>query len=136
MAHTGTRATLRLLLQPHSGLAGSAARSFALSPHAKAVSLPAVRGLSAAPFRRAYATHRSAGVRDSAEAAQAKARLHKAKAEAARQHAARTGGAAGSGFEGHERVGPFPLGVGPSGRSRGWKRWSELGLGGKCTSKV
>lgn len=36
-----------------------------------------------------------------------------------------------TGFEGQEAVGPFPLGVGPSGRSKGWKRWSELGIGGK-----
>ncbi|EIW66548.1 hypothetical protein TREMEDRAFT_65418 [Tremella mesenterica DSM 1558] len=32
---------------------------------------------------------------------------------------------------GQETVGPFPLGVGPGGRSRAWKRWNELGLGGK-----
>lgn len=31
----------------------------------------------------------------------------------------------------HEHVGPFPLGVGPSGRNKTWKRWGDLGLGGK-----
>lgn len=40
----------------------------------------------------------------------------------------------GSGFRGQETVGPFPLGVGPSGRSKGWKRWGELGIGGKGMS--
>ncbi|WVR03816.1 hypothetical protein IAU60_000812 [Kwoniella sp. DSM 27419] len=33
--------------------------------------------------------------------------------------------------QGPESVGPFPLGVGASGRSKVWKTWSELGLGGK-----
>lgn len=32
----------------------------------------------------------------------------------------------------HEHVGPFPLGVGPSGRNKTWTRWGDLGLGGKC----
>ncbi len=32
---------------------------------------------------------------------------------------------------GGERVGPFPLGVGPSGRNKTWRKWSELGIGGK-----
>lgn len=40
-------------------------------------------------------------------------------------------GQTGSGFTGQESVGPFPLGVGASGRSRGWKSWRELGIGGK-----
>lgn len=31
----------------------------------------------------------------------------------------------------HDHVGPFPLGVGPSGRTKTWKSWSDLGLGGK-----
>lgn len=31
----------------------------------------------------------------------------------------------------HEHVGPFPLGVGPSGRNKTWKSWSDLNLGGK-----
>ncbi|WVQ93416.1 hypothetical protein IAU59_000487 [Kwoniella sp. CBS 9459] len=30
-----------------------------------------------------------------------------------------------------ESVGPFPLGVGPSGRGKAWKSWKELGIGGK-----
>lgn len=37
-----------------------------------------------------------------------------------------------SAFEGSETVGPFPLGVGSSGRSQVWKPWKELGVGGKC----
>ena len=31
----------------------------------------------------------------------------------------------------HETVGPFPLGVGPSGRRKAWRRWSDLNIGGK-----
>lgn len=31
----------------------------------------------------------------------------------------------------HDHVGPFPLGVGPSGRNKTWKRWGDLNLGGK-----
>lgn len=33
---------------------------------------------------------------------------------------------------GRDHVGPFPLGVGPSGRNKTWKSWRNLGLGGKC----
>ena len=35
----------------------------------------------------------------------------------------------------HDHVGPFPLGVGPSGRTKTWKPWGDLNLGGKreCT---
>ena len=39
-----------------------------------------------------------------------------------------------SAFEGSETVGPFPLGVGSSGRSQVWKPWKELGVGGKRES--
>ncbi|OCF43385.1 hypothetical protein I317_02825 [Kwoniella heveanensis CBS 569] len=38
---------------------------------------------------------------------------------------------AGRATEGTESVGPFPLGVGASGRSKTWKSWKELGIGGK-----
>ena len=34
-------------------------------------------------------------------------------------------------FSDRETVGPFPLGVGASGRNKTWKTWGELGLGGK-----
>ncbi|WVO13284.1 hypothetical protein L204_100897 [Cryptococcus depauperatus] len=30
-----------------------------------------------------------------------------------------------------DTVGPFPLGVGPTGRRKTWQKWSQLGLGGK-----
>ncbi|KAK1927509.1 hypothetical protein DB88DRAFT_478267 [Papiliotrema laurentii] len=36
-----------------------------------------------------------------------------------------------SAFDGAETVGPFPLGVGPSGRSKTWKPWKELNVSGK-----
>lgn len=36
-----------------------------------------------------------------------------------------------SGFGGQESVGPFPLGVGPSGRRKVWRPWGELGVKGK-----
>ncbi len=39
-----------------------------------------------------------------------------------------------SSMTGGESVGPFPLGVGPSGRNKTWKTWRELGLGGKRRS--
>lgn len=39
-----------------------------------------------------------------------------------------------SGFGGQESVGPFPLGVGPSGRRKVWRPWGELGVKGKCMS--
>jgi hypothetical protein len=42
--------------------------------------------------------------------------------------------AAKDAFDGRESVGPFPLGVGPSGRRKAWRRWRELGLGGKRES--
>lgn len=31
----------------------------------------------------------------------------------------------------HEHVGPFPLGVGPSGRRKPWKPWGDLNIKGK-----
>ena len=34
-------------------------------------------------------------------------------------------------IHGQDRVGPFPLGVGPSGRDKTWRSWRQLGLGGK-----
>jgi import inner membrane translocase subunit TIM21 len=37
-----------------------------------------------------------------------------------------------TGFGGRESVGPFPLGVGPSGRRKMWRPWRELGVSGKC----
>ena len=36
-----------------------------------------------------------------------------------------------SAFEGADTVGPFPLGVGSSGRSTTWKPWAELNASGK-----
>ncbi|ORY24387.1 hypothetical protein BCR39DRAFT_547029 [Naematelia encephala] len=33
--------------------------------------------------------------------------------------------------KGRDSVGPFPLGVGPSGRSKAWRPWGQLGIGGK-----
>lgn len=53
--------------------------------------------------------------------------LRRLEAESRRQ-----GGA--SGFGGSESVGPFPLGVGPSGRRKMWRPWGELGLRGKSGS--
>jgi import inner membrane translocase subunit TIM21 len=38
--------------------------------------------------------------------------------------------------EDREHVGPFPLGVGPSGRRKPWKSWSDLGVRGKGTLGV
>lgn len=40
-----------------------------------------------------------------------------------------------------DTVGPFPLGVGPNGRRKTWKSWSDLNIGGKrkhrsCNSKA
>lgn len=43
-------------------------------------------------------------------------------------------GRTGAGPRIQDSVGPFPLGVGPSGRDKTWRPWSELGLGGKCMS--
>lgn len=133
MATSRPHATMRILLRP---VLDKGAPSWLASPvplyPSRSFAVPLTTSTPWVALRRSYATHHSSTVRDSPEAAQARARLHKAKAEAARQHAARTGGLGGSGFEGQERVGPFPLGVGPSGRNRGWKRWSDLGLGGKC----
>ncbi|WVW80141.1 hypothetical protein I302_102116 [Kwoniella bestiolae CBS 10118] len=40
-------------------------------------------------------------------------------------------GAARRAAEGPESVGPFPLGVGASGRRKTWRSWKELGIGGK-----
>ncbi|KAL7419596.1 hypothetical protein Q5752_005508 [Cryptotrichosporon argae] len=58
--------------------------------------------------RRAYATHPS------------RPDIHvEAEARRATQETAR------------ESVGPFPLGVGASGRAKPWKSWKELGFGGK-----
>lgn len=39
----------------------------------------------------------------------------------------RTGTASGT----QDTVGPFPLGVGPNGRRKTWKSWSDLNIGGK-----
>ena len=39
-----------------------------------------------------------------------------------------------TGFGGRESVGPFPLGVGPSGRRKVWRPWGELGVRGKRQS--
>lgn len=55
--------------------------------------------------------------------------LRRLEAESRRQ-----GGA--SGFGGRESVGPFPLGVGPSGRRKIWRPWGELGVSGKCESAL
>lgn len=41
-----------------------------------------------------------------------------------------------SGFGGRDSVGPFPLGVGPSGRKKVWRPWGELGVRGKSEYRV
>jgi hypothetical protein len=41
----------------------------------------------------------------------------------------RAGGS--SGFGGQDRVGPMPLGMGSDARNRTWRKWGELGMGGK-----
>ncbi|RSH94657.1 hypothetical protein EHS25_004462 [Saitozyma podzolica] len=82
--------------------------------------------LSGSSFRlaglRCYATHKSTtppGGRNSTDD------LLRRLEDASRSKAARDA------FDGRESVGPFPLGVGPSGRRKAWRRWRELGLGGK-----
>jgi hypothetical protein len=65
---------------------------------------------------RQYATHRS----------------HPKPSEDPMSNKATASSSAASMLNSQGRVGPFPLGVGPSGRSKTWKRWRELGIGGKC----
>lgn len=66
------------------------------------------------PFFRTFATHRDHPTTSSTSHLDPRASL------------------GASTMDGRERVGPFPLGVGPSGRNKTWKTWRELGLGGKC----
>jgi hypothetical protein len=73
---------------------------------------------------RSYATHKEAP-RKNGPSASATA------AQEAYVYGTTTGPRVKSTFEGTERVGPFPLGVGSSGRDQTWKSWRELTLGGK-----
>ena len=95
---------------------------------------PIISPISRAAVWRAYATHsdrvppsgsgpsnpgQNATTDSTAEL------LRRLEAESRRQ-----GGS--TGFGGRESVGPFPLGVGPSGRRKMWRPWRELGVSGKC----
>ncbi|WVQ74596.1 hypothetical protein IAR50_004197 [Cryptococcus sp. DSM 104548] len=46
------------------------------------------------------------------------------------------GSSAGASTQEQDHAGPFPLGVGPGGRSKPWRTWRELGLGGKLVRTV
>lgn len=100
----------------------------------------AIRPISRATVWRAYATHSDrippsapgssspgAGAGQNATTDSTAELLRRLEAESRRQ-----GGS--TGFGGRESVGPFPLGVGPSGRRKMWRPWRELGVSGKCTS--
>jgi hypothetical protein len=82
--------------------------------------------------KRTYATHSdrvppSSGPSQNANATTTADLLRRLEAESRRR-----GGA--TGFGGRENVGPFPLGVGASGRKKMWRPWKELGVSGKCES--
>ncbi|WRT65698.1 uncharacterized protein IL334_002644 [Kwoniella shivajii] len=67
---------------------------------------------------RTYATHKST--------------KHPTSTSEATSELLRNGGSARRATEGGpETVGPFPLGVGASGRRKAWRPWGELGIGGK-----
>ena len=96
----------------------------------------AINPLSRATAWRAYATHSdrvppsNSGPSTAGQNATTDSTaelLRRLEAESRRQ-----GGS--TGFGGRESVGPFPLGVGPSGRRKMWRPWRELGVSGKCTS--
>ncbi|KAK6907355.1 hypothetical protein L486_03924 [Kwoniella mangroviensis CBS 10435] len=86
---------------------------------ASRLSTRATLPFSPIPFIRTYATHKSASNPSPSSSADATADL------------LRNSGAARRAAEGPESVGPFPLGVGASGRRKTWRSWSELGIGGK-----
>ncbi|WWC87883.1 uncharacterized protein L201_002781 [Kwoniella dendrophila CBS 6074] len=71
-------------------------------------------------FTRSYATHKSTTTPSSSSSS----------AEAT-EDLLRNTGSARRAAEGPESVGPFPLGVGASGRRKTWRSWRELGIGGK-----
>jgi hypothetical protein len=97
----------------------------------------AITPISRGTAWRAYATHSdrvppsssgpSTGSGQNATTDSTAELLRRLEAESRRQ-----GGS--TGFGGRESVGPFPLGVGPSGRRKMWRPWRELGVSGKCTS--
>jgi hypothetical protein len=98
--------------------------------------IQAITPISRATAWRAYATHSdrvppsSSGPSTAGQNATTDSTaelLRRLEAESRRQ-----GGS--TGFGGRESVGPFPLGVGPSGRRKMWRPWRELGVSGKCTS--
>ncbi|WVQ79121.1 hypothetical protein IAT38_001216 [Cryptococcus sp. DSM 104549] len=83
---------------------------------------------------RLYSTHphRRPTPAEAKAAAQAAAQAQaEATAELLHRGGTTAGSAAREGAAGRDRVGPFPLGVGPNGRSKAWKSWKELGIGGK-----
>ncbi|WVF65774.1 hypothetical protein IAT40_000508 [Kwoniella sp. CBS 6097] len=77
--------------------------------------------------RRTYATHKSG----SASAGQTSASASSTSSADATSDLLKGASSARRATEGTESVGPFPLGVGPSGRGKAWKTWKELGIGGK-----
>jgi import inner membrane translocase subunit TIM21 len=107
-----------------------------MAQRTKLVSLLSCTRLQAtAPFSRAtewrtYATHSdripssNSGLGQNATTESTAELLRRLEAESRRQ-----GGS--TGFGGKESVGPFPLGVGPSGRRKMWRPWRELGVSGK-----
>ncbi|ORX33695.1 hypothetical protein BD324DRAFT_639190 [Kockovaella imperatae] len=78
---------------------------------------PAVSHSAGTSWKRTYATHRDLRTDPSLDASPR----------------VRTGQ---SNLDGRESVGPFPLGVGPSGRNKTWKSWKELGIKGKLGRTV
>ncbi|WWC68634.1 uncharacterized protein I206_102565 [Kwoniella pini CBS 10737] len=75
--------------------------------------------MSTITWTRTYATHKSTTDASSSSTSDPTADL------------LRNAGAARRATEGQDSVGPFPLGVGASGRRKNWRSWKELGLGGK-----
>ncbi|KAK8861572.1 hypothetical protein IAR55_002394 [Kwoniella newhampshirensis] len=102
------------------------------SPSSRLHALP--RPFVQALVIRTYATHRSApSSSSSASGPQSGSQDAQSRAEATSDLLNRLGSTASrtAAGGGQDSVGPFPLGVGPSGRRKVWKRWSDLGLGGK-----
>jgi hypothetical protein len=100
--------------------------------------IQATKPISRGTVWRAYATHSdrvppsgsgpsTAGPGQNATTDSTAELLRRLEAESRRQ-----GGS--TGFGGRESVGPFPLGVGPSGRRKMWRPWRELGVSGKRES--
>jgi hypothetical protein len=79
------------------------------------------------PLRRQYATHR-----DRVHPSSAPSSSSSSKAGSSNIHGSTTRSA----FEGADTVGPFPLGVGSSGRGGVWRPWKELGVGAKLGRTV